>query len=209
MEKDGCYFVLPGFFQFEDLFIVKEGPSVSVPSSTQERVTLMQAVLVHHFRNTSSGVEELANVLPLFQLEVLTLPAGMACICLSISHMLVDGPAYHTVVQLISDALQEKDITPMNWEIVDQQFHTKYGELLWLPCCLMELAKRKFTGFKRPTSLFIVDAEKCTDLKKSLKRDSSYLSTNDVVVAAMAEVLPGRTTMVVKNMRKKIGRAHV
>jgi hypothetical protein len=62
-------------------------------------------------------VEELANVLPLFQLEVLTLPAGMACICLSISHMLVDGVAYHTVVQLISDALQGKEITPMVWKV--------------------------------------------------------------------------------------------
>merc|ERR1712032_421374 len=80
---------------------------------------------------------------------------------------------------------------------------TKYAELLCLPHILRELAKRKFTGFKRPTSLFIVDAEKCADLKKSLKRDSSYLSTNDVVVAAMAEVLPGRTTMVTKNMRKR------
>merc|ERR1740123_1554946 len=94
----------------------------------------------------------------------------------------------------------------MNWEVVDQQYnkkHKKYAELLWLPCILIGLAKRKLTGFKRPTSLFIVDAEKCADLKKSLKRDSSYLSTNDVVVAALAEVFPGRTTMMAKNMRKR------
>jgi len=207
VKKDGCYFVLPGFFQFEDLFIVKEGPSVSVPSSTQERVTLMQAVLVHHFRNKrSSGVEELANVLPLFQLEVLTLPAGMACICLSISHMLVDGVAYHTVVQLISDALQGKEITPMVWKVGKDS-----ADRLTAGFCALTLriwvkqAMQKLLGKNcNPGGTFVVDTKKCADLKQSLKRDVAFLSTNDLIVAAMAEVLPGRTTVMFKTERGRV-----
>jgi len=206
VKKDGCYFVLPGFFQFEDLFIVKEGPSVSVPSSTQERVTLMQAVLVHHFRNKSLGVEELANVLPLFQLEVLTLPAGMACICLSISHMLVDGPAYHTVVQLISDALQGKEITPMV-----RKGGKDSADRLTAGFCALTLriwvkqAMQKLLGKNcNPGGTFVVDTKKCADLKQSLKRDVAFLSTNDLIVAAMAEVLPGRTTVMFKTERGRV-----
>lgn len=167
----------------------------------------MQAVLVHHFRNKrSSGVEELANVLPLFQLEVLTLPAGMACICLSISHMLVDGVAYHTVVQLISDALQGKEITPMVWKVGKDS-----ADRLTAGFCALTLrfwvkqAKRKLLGKNcNPGGAFLVDTKKCADLKQSLKRDVAFLSTNDLIVAAMAEVLPGRTTIIVKTKRGRV-----
>jgi len=129
----------------------------------------------------------------------------MACINFAISHSVVDGAGYHYVIKLISDALQEKDITPMKWEVVEHQFRNKrsYAHFLWTLNMMVELAKQKLTGKSMPISSFIVDAEKCADLKQSLKRDSSFLSTNDVAVAAMAEVLPGRTTMMLKNMRKR------
>jgi len=207
VQKKGSRCVLPGCYKLKDLFFVTEGPSGLVPVGTLERAAFMQQVLEPYFKaSLGTGLQQLAVASPVFRMEVLTLPDGMACINFAISHSVLDGAGYHYVIKLISDALQEKDITPMNWEVVDQQFnkkHRKSAVLLFLPGILMELAKRKFTGLKRPTSLFSVDAEKCADLKKSLKRDSSYLSTNDVVVAAMAEVLPGRTTMVVKNMRKR------
>jgi len=128
----------------------------------------------------------------------------MACINFAISHSLVDGAGFHHVITLINDALQEKDITPMKWGVVEQQFrkrNLKDARFFVLPATWVELAKQKLTRRRLSLFSFVVDAEKCADLKKSLKRDSPYLSTNDVVVAAMAEVLPGRTSIVPKSVR--------
>jgi len=130
----------------------------------------------------------------------------MACINFAISHSLVDGAGFHHVITLINDALQEKDITPMKWGVVEQQFrkrNLKDARFFVLPATWVELAKQKLTRRRLSLFSFVVDAEKCADLKKSLKRDSPYLSTNDVVVAALAEVLPGRT-IVPKSTRKKV-----
>jgi hypothetical protein len=206
VQKKSRLCVLPGCFTLKDLFFVKEGPSVLMPSGTLERIAFMQQVLQPYFTaGLSTGSQQLAKASPVFRMEVLTLPDGMACINFAISHSVVDGAGYHYVIKLISDALQEKDITPMKWEVVEHQFRNKrsYTHFLWTLSAMVELAKQKLTGKNKPWSSFIVDAEKCADLKQSLKRDSSFLSTNDVVVAAMAEVLPGRTTLMPKNMRKR------
>merc|ERR1712032_725055 len=157
VQKKSRLCVLPGCFTLKDLFFVKEGPSVLMPSGTLERVAFVQQVLEPYFTaDLGTGSQQLAKASPVFSMEVLTLPDGMACINFAISHSVVDGAGYFYVIKLISDAWQEKDITPMNWEVVDQQFnkkHEKYAELLWLPGIFMEIANRKFTGFKRPTSL--------------------------------------------------------
>jgi len=206
VQKKSRLCVLPGCFTLKDLFFVKEGPSVLMPSGTLERVAFMQQVLQPYFTaDLGTGSQQLAKASPVFRMEVLTLPDGMACINFAISHSVVDGAGYHYVIKLISDALQEKDITPMKWEVVEHQFSNKrsYSVFAWTLSVMVELANQKLTGKSRPISSFIVDAEKCADLKQSLKRDSSFLSTNDVAVAAMAEVLPGRTTAMPKNMRKR------
>jgi hypothetical protein len=66
-------------------------------------------------------------------------------------------------------------------------------------------AKRKLLGKNcNPGGAFLVDTKKCADLKQSLKRDVAFLSTNDLIVAAMAEVLPGRTTIVLKTKRGRV-----
>lgn len=206
VQKDGCYYVLPGFFPLEELFIVKEGPSVLVPSSTQERVTFMHDVLGPHFKKHSWGLEQLAHVLPLFQLEVLTLPAGMACICMAMSHMVGDANAYSKIVQLINDALQGKEITPMVWKSEGgcKDKLTAGVFALTLKVAVKQAMRKLMGDYCNPCGVFIVDAEKCADLKKSLRRDVAFLSTNDVTVAAMAEVLPGKMTMMMKNERGRV-----
>mmetsp|Transcript_57823 Transcript_57823/g.114703 ORF Transcript_57823/g.114703 Transcript_57823/m.114703 type:complete len:443 (-) Transcript_57823:256-1584(-) len=207
VQKKSSLCVLPGCYKLKDLFFVTEGPSVLMPSGTLERVKFMHQVLGPYFKaDLGTGLQQLAVASPVFRMEVLTLPDGMACINFAISHSLVDGAGFHHVITLINDALQEKDITPMKWGVVEQQFrkrNLKDARFFVLPATWVELAKQKLTGKSMPISSFIVDAEKCADLKQSLKRDSSFLSTNDVAVAAMAEVLPGRTTMMLKNMRKR------
>jgi len=208
--RDGRYCILPGFYTVKDLLCVKEGPSTSVPTSTLERVTFMQQVLEPYFiadsADLGNGLEQLAKASPLLRMEVLPLSNGMACICLAISHSVVDGAAYHHVVQLISDALQGKEISPMKWEVPEKPFGFQMLSVLALiPGLLAKLAFRKLTGFKsHPINSFVVDADECAKLKESLKGDCAFLSTNDVVAAAMAEVLPGRTTLIPKDMRKAL-----
>jgi len=205
--RDGRYCVLPGFYTLKDLFLVKEGPSTSVPTSTLERIPFMQQVLEPLLAtHLGTGLEQLAEGSPLLRMEVLTLSDGMACICLAISHSVVDGMAYYHVMKLINDARQGKEISPMQWEVPEQ--HEKppeWSALPMLPGILSKLATRKLTGFKsNPINSFIVDADECAKLKESLKGDCAFLSTNDVVTAAMAEVLPGRCTWVAKDLRKKV-----
>mmetsp|Transcript_136517 Transcript_136517/g.265546 ORF Transcript_136517/g.265546 Transcript_136517/m.265546 type:complete len:442 (-) Transcript_136517:256-1581(-) len=207
VQKKSSLCVLPGCYKLKDLFFVTEGPSVLMPSGTLERVKFMHQVLGPYFKaDLGTGLQQLAVASPVFRMEVLTLPDGMACINFAISHSLVDGAGFHHVITLINDALQEKDITPMKWGVVEQQFrkrNLKDARFFVLPATWVELAKQKLTRRRLSLFSFVVDAEKCADLKKSLKRDSPYLSTNDVVVAALAEVLPGRT-IVPKSTRKKV-----
>jgi len=203
--KDGRYCVLPGFHTLKDMLCVKEGPSTSVPTSTVERATFMQQVLEPYFTaDLGTGVQQLAKASPLLRMEVLTLSDGMACICLAISHSVVDGAAYHHVMQLISDALQGKEISPMKWELPEKPVEPEMlAVLATVPGVLAKRAFRKLTGFKsNPINSFAVDADECAKLKESMKGACAFLSTNDLVVAAMAEVLPGRTTILAKNMRK-------
>merc|ERR1712150_245985 len=76
--------------------------------------------------------------------------------------------------------------------------------LLPIPLLWMKVATRKLTGFKsNPVEWLIVDAEKCAQLKDSLKQDCLFLSTNDVITAAMAEVLPGSKTHFLRNTRNR------
>jgi len=206
VKKDGRYCVLPGFYTLKDLLFVKDGPSIFVPTRALERVTFMQEVLEPCLAaDLGNGLKQLAEASPVLRMEVLTLPGGMACICLAISHSVVDGAAYHHVVQLISDALQGKAITPMKWEVTENPFGFNMLSVLALvPGLLAKLAYRKLTGFKsHPINSFVINADECAQLKKSLKGDCAFLSTNDVVTAAMAEVMPGRTTLIPKDMRKK------
>jgi len=197
--RDGRYCILPGVHEPKDLFLVKEGPPVLLPTSTLERVTFMQQVLEPLLTtHLGTGMQQLAEASPLFRMEVLTLSDGMACICLAISHSVVDGAAYYHVLKLINDALQGKEILPMQWEAPEQHLKSEeWSSLPLLPGFLSKLAMRKLTCFKsNPVNSLVVDADECAELKKSLKGDCAFLSTNDVVAAAMAEVLPGRNTWI-------------
>jgi len=204
--RDGRYCILPGVHKPKDLFLVKEGPSVLLPTSTLERVTFMQQVLEPLLTtHLGTGMQQLAEASPLFRMEVLTLSDGMACICLAISHSVVDGAAYYHVVKLINDALQGKEISPIQWEAPENHLKSEeWSSLPLLPGFLSKLAMRNLTGFKsNPVNSVVVDADECAELKKSLKGDCAFLSTNDVVAAAMAEVLPGRNTWIPIDLRKK------
>ena len=157
------------------------------------------------------GYTQISKGSVLFKVSVVEVTPNIAAYAVSISHLLVDGSNYYTIIEQIGALMEGKSIPKhMKYETpVDETFTlysdtmskkdiyrvanvATYGFILRLIFGIDTWAKR----FPVETRIHIIDKEKVDKLKKEMhdpkNSKSSYLSSNDIMMAAFARHVQNR-----------------
>ena len=203
-----------------NFFNVIQGPSdFTVPSNLDERIHAMQLEIEPLFDIIGLSLEQIETGSKLFGVTVCTLPDDHACYVIQLSHMIADGATYYMLLAQLQSLLDEQDIelirkykwAPSPDNVLTPSFYTsedKYRELKsWRPG-FMKLAHG---GMPRTSSIAVVSSEQISKLKPGLVRASEgtgnpvkFLSTNDILMAALAEVFESELMVMYANMRGRI-----
>ena len=72
---------------------------------------------------------------------------------------------------------------------------------LWLPAFICRLLYNFFTGGRPGQALEVVDSDAMAELKKASRGTAAFVSTNDVVTAAMYEIFDNKLALMALNLR--------
>ena len=201
-------------------FNVIDGPkSFSLPKDVYGRIVAIHTYVEPLFEILGLPIEQITTGSRLFSVSVCTLPDSHACYIIQLSHMIADGATYYMLLRQLQDFLEGKDasiIPQYKWipspdNILTSSFYTEEDierELnSWRPA-FMNLALNQPP---RKSSIEMIDTTKLSSYKPGLvlaaaraQMPVGFLSTNDFITAALAEVLDTDLVEMMANMRGRI-----
>ena len=205
---------------YKDLFDIIEGPThFMLPTDVHKQIQALHNHIEPLFDVLGVSLEQITSGSKLFAISVCTLPQSHACLLIQLSHMIADGATYYMILAQLQALLEGKNIEaipkykwiPSPSNILSPSFYTKedlYRELKsWRPA-FMKLAHDQPP---RHSSIGIVDIKNVSRYKPGLvlaahraKTPIEFLSTNDLVTAALAEIFDTELMEMFANMRGRL-----
>ena len=206
--------------EHSSFFNVINGPEkMSIPDDIYGRIHVMQNQVEPFFDVLGLAIEQITTGSKLFDVTVCILPNSHACYLIQLSHMIADGATYYMILRQLQDILQGKDlasIPKLKWipspsNVLTPPFYTKkdsHRELRSWRSVFLELA---ITQSQRNSSIEILDQEKMSSYKPGLvlaaaraEMPVKFLSANDLITAALAEVFDSELMEMMANMRGRL-----
>jgi hypothetical protein len=201
-----------------DFLEIVEGPvEYNLGNQTMERISQAHAVLEPILRanliSPPLGAVEDGSVL--FKVLLISLPDNYVCICPMLSHMIGDGYTYYTLVDHLSAAIAGTLLSKcsLDWSPAPRTAYapTQYNDhdrfvmtKSWLE--LINLKVGENMNKPRKATWTVVNKEAVLEIKKEvLLASGQKVSTNDIIVAGLAEVATTPVINVMANMRGRVG----
>ena len=208
-----------GVFGVDGVFTVAKLPSdkaFKAPVTVAEKVEVLQKLNLEFSDSVKTGNNLLKDRSNIFQVTLLLLPSGHACYKVSISHAIADASTYYRVVGQLSDAWNGKEPTfLLDWTPIPEAYPfkkplseisllDKLKVFVTLRCLFFQEQLHRRGGKKRQDSCVVVDKSTCTR-EKEKANDGTYkfLSTNDIVTAALAGASSAKNLLMSADLRGK------
>jgi hypothetical protein len=216
-KRPGIFVETGKFSQFLHHIPAPEGiPSPAAWCNTSDNTSsklmmdYVKAFIEPHVPAVVRGKDEIEQKLPVFGIHIMVLPDGYIYYAPRLSHMVGDGRTYYMLLEELNALFAKKTTTgrttttttptlpkPIVWEsnaAAQFDFSHELGKLRYWFGIFAAIMVYKVCGFAKTQTLFLskekIDKKK-NELAKNNKRGGGggphYLSTNDIVTAALAE----------------------
>lgn len=208
-----------GVFDVSDVFHVVQFPpkkKFTMPVSAAEKLKVLQELALEFKSKVKTGTTLLKNKSNIFEVGLMALPSGCACYKVSISHAIADGSTYYKVMQQLSDIWNggEPSIL-LDWTPIPEVYPFKrpLSEISLLDklkvsrslisLLFREWLQKKLRG-ERTVKHIVVDESAC-EREKLEANDGTceFLSTNDVVTAALVVASTADNLLMATDLRGK------
>ena len=211
IKKDGRVLVEPGahsecFFRVVDP--PKEHPEIS-SLDLKQRLEFLQT-LEPLFTPPGTALVTLRTGCLVFLVELMTFP-NHVCFVLHLSHLVGDAKTCYDLVKQLNLLLRGEKVSPLDWEspkrndfelmplsLKDRQKVSNFGLVGWLA--------QAICGPKRVNHVILLSKSHIEKEKKAQKKQAEFLSSNDVITAALAKSIRNSYVMnIAVNMRGREG----
>ena len=189
---------------------VVAGPSdFEPPADIVARCSYCQDVLGPLVPDLGTTIQQKASGGPLFNVSIIKLPDHRAAYVVSLSHIIGDGWTYYALIDQLDCLVNEKTFEPLVWddpgvsrEIDHLSERDKFRSFkLMIPAFICRMLYNFFTGGRSSHILEVIDSDAMAELKKASRGTAAFVSTNDVVTAAVYEIFDSKLAMMATNLR--------
>lgn len=219
--KDCGIGVEQGVFDVDDVVNVMQFPTTKtfqVPVSASDKVEVMQELASQFKPVVKSGQTLLKEGWCVFEVSILLLPLDFVCFKIGISHVIADGPTYFKVVEQISNMWNSnKPGFLLDWAPLPEaypyekspsalHFVDKAKLFVTVASVVLQSWMQKITKGGKTAKCVAVNRSVCATEKVGANDGScKFLSTNDVVTAALADQSSAGKVFMAANLRGKQG----
>ena len=189
---------------------VVAGPSgFEPPADIVARCSYCQDAFGHLVPDLGTTIQQKATGGPLFNVSIIELPGHRAAYAVSLSHIVGDGWTYYALIDQLDCLVNERMLEPLVWddpgvsrEIDNWSDRDKFrASKLWLPALICRMLFNYLMGGKSFQFIDVIDSSAMEKLKKASRGTAAFVSTNDVVTAAMYEIFDDKLALMALNLR--------
>jgi len=189
---------------------VVAGPSdFEPPADIVARCSYCQDVLGPLVPDLGTTIQQKASGGPLFNVSIIKLPDHRAAYAVSLSHIVGDGWTYYALIDQLDCLVNEKTLEPLVWDDPGLSREIDYwserdkfrASKLWLPALMCRMFYNYLTDGKSFQLIEVIDSGAMAELKKASRGTAAFVSTNDVVTAAVYEIFDNKLAMMALNLR--------
>ena len=189
---------------------VVAGPSdFEPPDDIVARCSYCQDVLGSLVPDLGTTIQQKATGGSLFNVTLVELPDHRAAYSVSLSHIVGDGWTYYALIDHLDCLVNDKMLEPLVWddpgvsrEIDHWSDRDKFRAYkLWLPAFICRMLYNFLTGGRSSQPLEVIDSDAMAVVKEGAQGSSAFVSTNDVVTAAVYEIFDNKLAMMALNLR--------
>ena len=188
---------------------VVAGPSnFDPPADIVARCSYCQDVLGPLVPNLGNPTQQKSSGGPLFNVTLIELPGHRAAYSVSLSRIVGDSWTYYALIDQLNSLINDKALEPLTWdepnvskEVDHWSDRDKFrSSKLMIPAIVSKMV----TSARRKSQFIeIVDPEAISVLKSASRGDAAFVSTNDVVTAAVYETYRNNLAMTYCNLRSE------
>ena len=150
---------------------------------------------------------------PLFSVSICKLPENHACLLIQLSHIIGDGSTYYKILgqmQEIMDGKNLENIQKLDWSVPSKNpmfpdFFTEKDIFLESQSWVPEFMRRLSSEPRRKSQIELIDKDHIEVLKQKYLDDKvEFLSTNDILTSALAEVFGTKLMNMATDMRGRM-----
>ena len=185
------------------------GPSdFEPPADIVARCSYCQDVLGPLVPNLGNPTQQKSSGGPLFNVTLIELPDQRAAYSVSLSRIVGDSWTYYALIDQLNSLINDKALEPLTWdepnvskEVDHWSDRDKFrSSKLMIPAIVSKMV----TSARRKSQFIeIVDPEAISVLKSASRGDAAFVSTNDVVTAAVYETYRNNLAMTYCNFRSE------
>ena len=206
--------------QHSSFFNVIKGPdNVLIPDDVYGRIHIIHTQVEPLFDVLGLAIEQITTGSKLFDVTVCTLPNLHACYLIQLSHMIADGASYYMLLKQFQALLNDEEIetlpklrwVPSPKNVLTPRFYSEKDANRELKSWRPAFLNLALTQSQRNSWVHILDTEKMSSYKPGLvlaaaraQMTVKFLSANDLITAALAEVFDTELMEMMANMRGRL-----
>ena len=189
---------------------VVAGPSdFEPPADIVARCSYCQDVLGPLVPVLGKTIQQKIGSGPLFNVTLIELPGHQAAYSLSISHIVGDGWTRYALHDQLDCLVNDRPFKPLIWEdpgvsleIDNWSDRDKFrSSKLLIPALICRSLYNYLTGGRQSQLLEVIDSGAMAELKKAARGSAAFVSTSDVVTAAVCEMFDSKMVAVSAGLR--------
>ena len=185
---------------------VLAGPSdFEPPADIVARCSYCQDVLGSLVPILGTTIQQKATGGPLFNVSIIELPDQRAAYSVSLSHIVGDGWTYYELIDQLDCLVNDKPLKPLVWDDpgVSRDHWSerdKFRFKLGMPAFICKMLYNFLLG-GRSNLLEVIHRDSMTPVKEDSRGTAAFVSTNDVVSAAVYETFDNKLVAMISNLR--------
>ena len=186
------------------------GPSdFKPPADVIARCSYCQDVLGPLVPSLGNPTQQKSSGGPLFNVTLIELPDQRSAYSVSLSHIVGDGWTYYAIIDQLDCLVNDRPLEPLVWddpgvsrEIDHWSDRDKFRtSKLPMPAFICRLLYNFITGGRPSQFLEVIPSDAMAELKKASRGTAAFVSTNDVITAAVGEIFDNKLAFMVTNLR--------
>ena len=189
---------------------VVAGPSdFEPPADIVARCSYCQDVLGPLVPNLGNPTRQKSSGGPLFNVSIINLPGHRAAYSISISHILGDGWTRNALHDQLDCLVNERALKPLVWDDPGVSIEMNHwsdrdkfrSSKLPVPAFICRMLYNFFMGGSSSQILGVIGSDKMAELKEASRGSAAFVSTSDVVSAAVHEMFDNKIVIIVTGLR--------
>ena len=179
------------------------------PEDIVARCSYCQDILGPLVPDLGTATRQMATGGPLFNVSIIELPDHYVAYSVSLSHIVGDGWTYYTLIDQLNCLVNGRPLKMLVWDNPGVSLEMDHwsdrdkfrASKLGLPVFICRLLYNYLTGGRPSQLLEVIDSDTMAELKKASQGTAAFVSTNDVVSAAVYELFDNKLAFMVTNLR--------